>query len=48
LQKKTGGVADGFFVVLLGFLRGVLGKVGVWMWFLDGENVVNCVVNVVR
>ena len=26
--------------------EGVLGKVGVWMWFFDGQNVVLCVVNV--
>jgi len=29
------------------FLRGVLGKAGVWMWFLGGVNVVECVVDVV-
>jgi hypothetical protein len=38
----------GVFVVLLRFLRGVLENVGGWTWFFDGENVVKCVVNVVR
>jgi hypothetical protein len=29
------------FVVLRVFLRGVLGKTGVWVWFFDGKNVVD-------
>jgi hypothetical protein len=33
----------GVFVFLLGILR----KRDVWRWFFDGENVVECVVNVV-
>jgi hypothetical protein len=32
---------------LLRFLRGVLGKVGVCAWFLDGKNVVDAWQNVV-
>jgi hypothetical protein len=47
VQKKLergGGAVSG---VLLEFLRGVLGKVGGWVWFFCGENVVECVVNVV-
>jgi hypothetical protein len=35
------------FGVLREFLKGVLGKVGGWTWFCGGENVVECVVNVV-
>jgi hypothetical protein len=35
------------FAGLLGFLKGVSGKLRVWAWFFDGENVVGCVVNVV-
>jgi hypothetical protein len=31
------------FVILLWFLKGVSGKVGVWLWWLDGEFVVECV-----
>jgi hypothetical protein len=31
---------EGFFVLFAGFLKGVLGKVGVWVRFLDGKNVV--------
>jgi hypothetical protein len=31
---------------LLVFLRGVAGKMRVWMWFFDGENVVRCMVDV--
>ena len=42
----SGVVAGAKFEVLLVFLRGVLGKLRVWMWFFDGENVVRCVVNV--
>jgi len=42
----SGVVAGAKFEVLLVFLRGVLGKLCVWMWFFDGENVVRCVVNV--
>jgi hypothetical protein len=30
------------------FLRGVLENTVFWTWFFDGENVVECVVNVVR
>jgi hypothetical protein len=41
MRKKNDRLVEGFFcVVLLGFLMGVLGKVGVWAWFLDGKNVV--------
>jgi hypothetical protein len=29
------------------FLRGILRKKGVLRWFFDGENVVECMVNVV-
>jgi hypothetical protein len=29
------------------FLLGILRKGSVWRWFFDGENVVECVVNVV-
>jgi len=29
------------FADLLGFLRGVLEKVGGWRWFFGGENVVD-------
>jgi hypothetical protein len=29
-----------------GFLKGVAGKLRVWMRFFDGENVVRCVVDV--
>jgi hypothetical protein len=29
------------------FLRGVLEKEGVWMWFFGGANVVGCVADVV-
>jgi hypothetical protein len=32
------------FALLLVFLRGVLKRVGVWTWFFDGEDVVECVV----
>jgi hypothetical protein len=31
---------------LLGFLKGVAGKLRVWMWFFDGENMVGGVVDV--
>jgi hypothetical protein len=30
------------------FLRGILENTVFWVWFFDGENVVDCVVNVVR
>jgi hypothetical protein len=30
------------------FLRVVLENTVFWVWFFDGENVVDCVVNVVR
>ncbi len=33
------------FAVFAGILRGVLEKVGVRVWFFDGENVVECVVS---
>jgi hypothetical protein len=46
LQKKS-APGSVFFAALLGFLKGVLGKVGVWAWFLDGKNVVNAWWNVV-
>jgi hypothetical protein len=36
-----------FFKVLRAFLRGVVGKTVYRMWFFDGENVVECVFNVV-
>jgi hypothetical protein len=45
--KKSGGLVEGFFVVLPGFLKGVLDKAGVLAWFFAGKNVVECVVNVV-
>jgi hypothetical protein len=32
---------------ILVFLLGILRKRRVWMWFFGGENVVECVVNVV-
>jgi hypothetical protein len=48
LEKKLSPGETRGFVVLLEFLRGVLEKVGGWTWFFDGENVVDCVVNVVR
>jgi hypothetical protein len=47
VQKKLERGSGAFSSVLRAFLRGVLGKVGGWMWFFDGENVVECVVNVV-
>jgi hypothetical protein len=43
--ERGGGAVS---VVLRVFLRGVLEKTGGWTWFFDGENVVECVVNVVR
>jgi hypothetical protein len=48
LQKKSGrgGCEDLPDFPL--FLRGVLEKVVCRTWFFDGENVVECVVNVVR
>jgi hypothetical protein len=40
-------VVDGRECVgLLGFLKGVAGKLTVWMWFFGGGNVVGCVVDV--
>jgi hypothetical protein len=46
--RKNPGLAMAWgFAFLLVFLRGVLENVGVWTWFFDGENVVECVVNVV-
>jgi hypothetical protein len=36
-----------FLAILLGFLKGVSKKEGVFVWCFAGENVVNCVVNVV-
>jgi hypothetical protein len=33
---------------LLVFLRGVLRNSRFWSWFFDGENVVACMVNVVK
>jgi hypothetical protein len=33
---------------LWAFLRGVLAESVFWVWFFDGEVVVECVVNVVR
>jgi hypothetical protein len=33
-----------FFADLLGFLKGVLEKTGVFVWCFGGEFVVNCVV----
>jgi hypothetical protein len=47
LQKKSGGLVEATFIVLLGFLKGVLRKLGVWVWFFAGKNVVECLVNVV-
>jgi hypothetical protein len=48
LQKKMGVVAEDSFVVLLGFLRVVLGRSGFWLWFFCGENVVECVAKLVE
>lgn len=56
-QKKVGGSVwvSRFFsavvvecegVDLLGFLKGVAGKLPVWTWFFGGENVVGSVVDV--
>jgi hypothetical protein len=36
-----------FWLEILVFLLGILRKRRVWMWFFGGENVVECVVNVV-
>jgi hypothetical protein len=36
-----------FWREILAFLLGILRKRRVWVWFLGGENVVKCVVNVV-
>jgi hypothetical protein len=47
LQKKVERGGCGGFCEIWAFLRGVLGKVGGWTWFFCGENVVECVVNVV-
>jgi hypothetical protein len=33
-------------VDLLVFLKGVAGKLRVWVWFFGGENVVRCIVDV--
>ena len=43
----TAGSGARIFVFPL-FLRGVLEKVAFSTWFFAGENVVECVVNVVR
>jgi hypothetical protein len=48
LQKKLGVVAEDSFVVLLGFLRVLLGESGFWLWFFCGENVVGCVAKLVE
>jgi hypothetical protein len=37
----------GHFLHFAGFFEGVLEKVGGWVWFLAGEDVVGCVVVVV-
>jgi hypothetical protein len=42
-----GGSADFFGRGVVVFLRGILRKQGVSWWFFGGENVVECVVNVV-
>jgi hypothetical protein len=47
-QKKLGGVPEGEMLHFPLFLRGVLEKAGCRTWFLCGENVVKCVVNVVK
>src|ERR1700730_6759692 len=44
LEKILGWPPRGIFAFLLVFLRGVLERVGVWTWFFDGEDVVECVV----
>ena len=47
VRKKVERGGCGDFCEIWAFLRGVLGKVGGWTWFFRGENVVECVVNVV-
>jgi hypothetical protein len=44
-KVERGGWSD--FCGLWAFLRGVLEKVGGWTWFFCGEDVVECVANVV-
>jgi hypothetical protein len=46
-SEKIAVVVMVVFAVLRAFLRGVLGKMVFWWWLNRGENVVNCVVNVV-
>jgi hypothetical protein len=46
-SEKIAAVVMVVFAVLRAFLRGVLGKMVFWWWLNRGENVVNCVVNVV-
>ena len=48
LQKKFGPGETRGFCCFVEFFEGCLGKCGGWTWFFDGENVVECVVNVVR
>jgi hypothetical protein len=43
-QKNPARAAAWNFCVFAGVLKGVLENVGVWTWFFDGENVVECVV----
>jgi hypothetical protein len=40
-RKKSGLVVEALFIVLRAFLKGVLEKVGVCVWFFDGKNVVD-------
>jgi hypothetical protein len=47
LQKKVGRGNQKVNVSFSLVLRGVLEKVMCRTWFFDGENVVNCMVNVV-
>jgi hypothetical protein len=47
-EKNSGGAGEEFFVVLWAFLRGLLGRVVCRTWFLGGELVVDCVVNLVE
>jgi hypothetical protein len=47
VEKSPGGFR-GFFCALWAFFEGVLGKVVCRTWCFCGENVVECVVNVVR
>jgi hypothetical protein len=47
LGKKSGPGEPRGFAVFAEVFEGVLEKRGGWTWFFGGENVVDCVVNVV-